>query len=150
MNPLCSCINTGHQCPSSALANASSMTTKTPLPTSPSHESPIVHGHPSRHLSRMVCPTQPLSRLKHGCSVLAWTHTWSGSIEGQSHEFSISGETVSYASGHTSTITGCLSTLTVSELHEFGATILEQLVQSAALSSEAVDFEEFKWIWEWA
>ncbi len=154
MNPICTCTNTAHQCPSSAnLVSASSMIptrTRTPSPTSQLSESPTEHGLPQRCLNRMASPTLSLSKLRRGCSVLVWTHTWSGIIEGRSHEFSISGESVSSVSGRTNIITGCLSTLTVFQLHEFGAMILDELEQSAVLGSEQVPFDEWKWVWEWA
>ena len=142
-------------CPSSdwVLASELLMTRtppRTPSPTSQLCTSPIEHGPPQRHLSRMVSPTRSSSTLQPGCSVLAWTHTWSGSLEGAAYAFAICGEIVSSASGRMNTITGCSSTLSVSQQHEFGAMILTELEQSAALGSERVPYEEWKWIWEWA
>ena len=144
------------QCPANEFVSASELLmsriqARTPSPTLKCQvsEKPTDVGHPQRHLKRMVSPTQSSSRLTHGSSVLAWTHTWSGSIGEHNHELCISGEIASSASGRTNTITGFSSTLKGSELRESAAMILEQLEASAALVFEACPLSEWKWAWEW-
>ncbi len=117
-------------------------------PPSPSFDAkPSEDGHPQKSLSQMACPIPASSRLSHGAYALSWTQTWSGSIAGQSRVLCISGVIASSAKGRTNTITGFSSTLLGSELREFGATILDSLVQSADLSFEECPICEWHWTW---
>lgn len=118
-------------------------------PCSPSYDSkPSDHGQHTSSLSPRASPTPLPSPLSHGASAIIWTLTWSGFIGVQSHTLSISGETVSSAGVRTSRITGCSSTLSDSQRHEYGAMILDELVQSCASSFEHCPVDEWRWCWQ--